>query len=83
MLVFSAALSSMMMLCLAPGVCAQDAQSSAPGLAHVIITAVASSGKEVPALGRQDVSVHVDKKPCSVADFTPMGSSSEKLQPRF
>lgn len=80
MLVFSAGLSFMMMLCLAGAVCAQDAQSGSPALARVIITAVASSGKEIPRLGRQDVSVHVDKKPCPVADLTPMGSSSEKLQ---
>lgn len=68
------------MLCLAAGVCAQDAQPGSPALARVIITAVASSGNEVPSLGRQDVSVHEDKRPCAVADLTPMSSSSEKLQ---
>lgn len=80
MLVFSAGLSFLLILCLAPAVCAQDAQSSSPDLARVIITAVASSGKVVPSLGRWDVSVHVDKKPCPVADLSPMGSSVEKLQ---
>lgn len=70
----------MTMFCLASGAYAQNAQSGSPALARVIITAVASSGKEIPPLGRQDVSVHVDKKPCPVADLTPLGSSSEKLQ---
>ena len=80
LLVLSTALSFLMTLCLAPAVCAQDAQSGSPALARVIVTAVASSGKEIPSLGRQDISVHEDKKPCQVADLTPMGSSSEKLQ---
>ena len=80
LLVLSTALFFMMTLCLAPAVCAQDAQSGSPALARVIVTAVASSGKEIPSLGRQDISVHEDKKPCQVADLTPLGSSSEKLQ---
>jgi VWFA-related protein len=70
----------MIILCLASGVYAQDAQSTSPALARVVVTAVTSAGREVPSLGRQDVSVHVDKKPCPVADLTPMSSSSEKLQ---
>src|SRR5579864_1698199 len=80
LLVFSTALSLMIILCLASGVYAQDAQSTSPALARVVVTAVTSAGREVSSLGRQDVSVHEDKKPCPVADLTPMSSSSEKLQ---
>lgn len=56
------------------------AQAAAPDQIQVTITASASSGTALPALGRQDVIVHQDGRPQQVLELIPASNPKSSLQ---